>query len=84
MWPSIEARFPWYIKLFGGRQVARSLHFLSMIAFTLFIIFHTALVLIVHFQDNIRNIVLGNTQGDLGLAIMIAVIALIVVVLIYV
>src|SRR5207248_4070008 len=38
MSPAIEARFPWYIKLFGGRQVARSLHFLSLIAFTLFII----------------------------------------------
>jgi sulfoxide reductase catalytic subunit YedY len=84
MSPSIEARFPWYIKIFGGRQSARSLHFLSMIAFTLFIIVHTALVLIVHFQDNIRNIVLGTGQGDFGLAITIAIIALIVVALIYV
>ncbi|HEX6552943.1 MAG TPA: molybdopterin-dependent oxidoreductase [Ktedonobacteraceae bacterium] len=83
MSPSIEARFPWYIKIFGGRQSARSLHFLSMIAFTLFIIVHTALVLIVHFQDNIRNIVLGTEQGDFGLAITIAIIALIVVALIY-
>lgn len=84
MSPAIEARFPWYIKIFGGRQAARSLHFLSMIAFTIFIIIHTALVLIVHFPDNIRNIVLGNAQGNLGLAITIAVIALIVVALIYV
>jgi len=84
MSPSIEARFPWYSKIFGGRQSARSLHFLSMIAFTLFIIVHTALVLIVHFQDNIRNIVLGTGQGDFGLAITIAIIALIVVALIYV
>src|SRR5690348_4943049 len=83
MSPAIEARFPWYIKLFGGRQAARSLHFLSMIAFTIFIIIHTALILIVHFPDNIRNIVLGTAQGNLGLAITIAVIALIVVALIY-
>src|SRR5437764_14436032 len=74
MSPSIEARFPWYIKLFGGRQAARSLHFLSLIAFILFIIVHTALILIVHFQDNIRGIVLGSQgeQADLGLAITIA------------
>ncbi|HEX4207714.1 MAG TPA: molybdopterin-dependent oxidoreductase [Ktedonobacteraceae bacterium] len=84
MSPSIEARFPWYIKLFGGRQVARSLHFLSMIAFVLFIIVHVALVLIVHFQDNIRNIVFGTTQSNLGLAITIAMIALLVVVAVYV
>jgi methionine sulfoxide reductase catalytic subunit len=84
MSPSIEARFPWYIKLFGGRQVARSLHFLSMIAFVLFILMHTALILMVHFQDNIRNIVLGDPNAHLGIAITIAVLALIVVTVIYV
>ena len=75
MSPSIEGRFPWYVKIFGGKQSARSLHFLSMLAFVLFIIVHTALVLIVHFPDNIRNIVFGSPQGNLGLAITIAVIA---------
>lgn len=84
MSPAIAARFPWYIKLFGGRQSARSLHFLSLIAFILFILVHTALVLIVHFQDNIRNIVLGSKQADFGLAATIAVIALVIVAAIYV
>jgi len=84
MSPAIEARFPWYIKLFGGRQSARSLHFLSMIAFTIFIIIHTALVVIVHFQDNILHIVLGTGQGNFGLAITIAIIALIFVILVYI
>ncbi|MDQ2716426.1 MAG: molybdopterin-dependent oxidoreductase [Chloroflexota bacterium] len=83
MSPSIEARFPWYIKLFGGRQAARSLHFLSLLAFVLFIIVHTALVLIVHFQDNIRNIVLGSPQANFGFAATIAVSALIIVAAIY-
>ena len=83
MSPAIEARFPWYIKLFGGKQGARSLHFLSLVAFILFIIVHTALVLIVHFQDNIRNIVLDNQNGSFGLALAIAVIALIIVAAIY-
>ena len=84
MSPSIEARFPWYIKLFGGRQSARSLHFLSMLAFVLFIIIHTALVLIVHFQDNIRNIIFGTGQSDFRLAALIAIFALVVVATIYV
>jgi DMSO/TMAO reductase YedYZ molybdopterin-dependent catalytic subunit/thiosulfate reductase cytochrome b subunit len=84
MSPAIEARFPWYIKLFGGRQSARSLHFLSMIAFTIFIIIHTALVVIVNFKDNILHIVLGTGQGNFGLAITIAIIALIFVALVYV
>ena len=55
MSPAIEERFPWYIKIFGGGQSARSLHFLSTIAFTIFIIIHTALVLIVHFVELYRN-----------------------------
>ncbi len=84
MAPAIEARFPWYIKLFGGRQSARSLHFLSLVAFVLFIIVHTALVLIVHFQDNIRNIVFGDPHADFGLALTIAVVALVIVIAIYV
>ena len=50
----------------------------------LFIIVHTALVLIVHFQDNIRNIVFGDPHADFGLALAIAVIALVIVVAIYV
>src|SRR5437763_475132 len=83
MSPAIEARFPWYVKLFGGKQGARSLHFLSLVAFLLFIIVHTALILIVHFQDNIRNIVLDNQNGSFGLALAIAVIALIIVAAIY-
>src|ERR1051326_3344293 len=83
MSPSIEGRFPWYVKIFGGKQAARSLHFLSLLAFLLFIIVHTALVLIVHFQDNIRNIVLDNQNGSFGLALAIAVIALIIVAAIY-
>jgi DMSO/TMAO reductase YedYZ molybdopterin-dependent catalytic subunit/thiosulfate reductase cytochrome b subunit len=83
MSPAIEARFPWYIKLFGGRQVGRSLHFLAMLAFVVFIIIHTALVLIVHFQDNIRNIVLGSLNSSFTLSVTIAIVALLCVFLIY-
>jgi sulfoxide reductase catalytic subunit YedY len=83
MSPAVAGRFPWYIKLFGGRQVGRSLHFLSLLAFTIFIIMHTALVLIVHFQDNIRDIVLGSERSNFWLAVYIAIAALVVVAIIY-
>jgi sulfoxide reductase catalytic subunit YedY len=33
MSPAAVNRFPWYAKLFGGRQSARSIHFLTMLAF---------------------------------------------------
>lgn len=83
MSPAVAGRFPWYIKLFGGRQVGRSLHFLSLLAFIGFIIIHTALVLIVHFQNNIRDIVLGSEQANFGLALGIAIAALLLVAIIY-
>lgn len=84
MSPSIEGRFPWYVNMFGGKQAARSIHFIVMLAFTIFVVIHTALVLIVHFSDNIRNIVFGDANANLGLAIGIAVVALLLVVAIYI
>lgn len=84
MSPAIEASFPWYPRIFGGRQAARSLHFLGMLAFVIFTIMHTILVLIVHFQNNIRVIVLGDERGSLTLAVTTAVIALIGVAAIYI
>ncbi|OBK83674.1 oxidoreductase [Mycolicibacter sinensis] len=42
--PAIEARFPWYVRLFGGRQTARSLHFLGLLAFVVFIAIHLSML----------------------------------------
>jgi DMSO/TMAO reductase YedYZ molybdopterin-dependent catalytic subunit/thiosulfate reductase cytochrome b subunit len=42
--PAIEARFPWYVRLFGGRQTARSLHFFGLVAFLGFIVIHLSMV----------------------------------------
>jgi thiosulfate reductase cytochrome b subunit len=45
MSPALAARFPWILKLFGGRQSVRSLHFLGICIYVLFIIIHVALVI---------------------------------------
>jgi methionine sulfoxide reductase catalytic subunit len=63
MSPAIDARFPWYPKIFGGRQAARSLHFLGMVAFVLFIIAHILLVVVERFPENMGNILLGSGEG---------------------
>ena len=60
MSPSIDARFPRYPRIFRGRQVARSLHFLGMVAFVLFIIVHLDMVIVERFAENMGNIVLGH------------------------
>src|ERR1019366_1589733 len=62
MSPAIAARFPWYIKIFHGRQAARSLHFLALCTFTLFFIGHVALVVLHGFRKGLAVIVLGETH----------------------
>jgi methionine sulfoxide reductase catalytic subunit len=84
MSPAIAASAPWYIKLFGGRQVARSLHFISMVIFAVFVVLHVALVLIVHFHENVTNMVLGGPDTNFGLAVAIAIIALLIVLAVYI
>jgi DMSO/TMAO reductase YedYZ molybdopterin-dependent catalytic subunit/Ni,Fe-hydrogenase I cytochrome b subunit len=63
MSPAVGATFPWYPRIFKGRQVARSLHFLSLLAIVLFIIGHISLVLLERFPANMTNIVFGSSEG---------------------
>lgn len=84
MSPAIAASAPWYIRLFGGRQRARSFHFLGMTAFALFTVLHVTLVLLVHPRENISSIVLGGPNEDFRLAATIAIGALLLVLGIYI
>lgn len=60
MSPALVNRFPRYTKIFGGRQGARSLHFLVLVGFICFVIVHVTLVAITGFQRNMNHIVLGT------------------------
>ncbi|MHB1908955.1 MAG: molybdopterin-dependent oxidoreductase [Nitrososphaerales archaeon] len=84
MSPAVGARFPWYPRIFGGRQVARSIHFLCMIGFVLFIIMHISLVLLDNFQANMANIVLGGGQISLEVASIFFLIYVMVVIAVHV
>jgi len=76
MSPAIENRFHWYPKLFGNRQSARSIHFLIMIAYVIFIFIHVALVAVTGLVRNMNHIVLGtdNSSNLSGLYIGIGII----------
>ncbi len=72
MSPSITARFPWYLKVFHGRQAARSIHFLCMLAFTAFLAVHVAMVIAHGFGRELGLIVLGETvHPNIFLALLI-------------
>ncbi len=60
MSPAVIGRYPWYPKLFGGRQAARSIHFLGMAFISFFIVMHVALVFIVHRDHNVTHMVFGD------------------------
>ncbi len=73
MSPAIANRFRWYPKLFGGRQAARSIHFLLLLGYTGFFVVHVTLVVMTGFARNMNYIVLGNDDGSLtGLLIGLA------------
>jgi methionine sulfoxide reductase catalytic subunit len=79
MSPALVNRFPRYVRIFGGRQGARSIHFLVLIGFVYFIAAHVTLVAITGFRRNMNHIVLGvdNTSpngmilGLIGLALAV-------------
>ena len=60
MSPAVVNRFPWYPKLFGGRQSARSIHFLLLIGYLVFVVIHVGLVILTGFLRNMNHIVLGH------------------------
>jgi sulfoxide reductase catalytic subunit YedY len=84
MSPALTNRFSWYPGLPGNRQIGRSLHFLVMCAFVLFVIGHVAMVAITGFIRNMNHIVVGtdNTSlagvylGLVGVGVIVAVNAL--------
>ncbi len=79
MSPAVVNRFPHYAKLFGGRQCARSIHFLTMLSFAGFIVVHVALVAITGFARNMNHIVLGTDNTEpLGMIIGLSAIGLVV------
>ena len=81
--PAIDARFPWYPRLLGGRQKARSLHFLGLVAFVLFIVVHTFTVAYTGLGDNLGDIMLGQHANREGLAIGLAAGVIVVILAIY-
>ena len=83
MSPAVAARFPWYTRIFGNRQAARSLHFLSLLAFIAFTAGHTAMVVAHGLPAELGRIVLGVPAGQQAQAIIIGISSLFAIVLIH-
>ena len=67
MSPGMNAGFPWLPELFGGRQSARTAHFLSAGLIVLFVLVHLAMVAAAGPVNSLRAMITGRfavTPGD--------------------
>lgn len=60
MSPGMNAAWPWLLDLFGGRQSARSLHFIAASLIALFIIVHLVMVVLAGPINEIRSMITGR------------------------
>jgi thiosulfate reductase cytochrome b subunit len=59
MSPTIDTAFPGLLTIFGGRQAARTIHFIACFTFVGFIVVHVVEVILTGFFNNIRSMVTG-------------------------
>ena len=60
MSPAMDAAWPWLIEIFGGRQSARSIHFIATALLVGFIIVHLALVILAGPVGEVMSMITGR------------------------
>ncbi len=59
MSPTIDTAFPWLLTIFGGRQAARTIHFIACFSFVGFIVIHVSQVILTGLFNNLRSMITG-------------------------
>ena len=83
MSPAIEGRARWYPRLFFGRQPARSLHFLGVVAYVQFLAIHLFMVVVHGPARELTKMTLGAGREQdawLGLGLGLAIIAAVILI----
>jgi thiosulfate reductase cytochrome b subunit len=60
MSPRLDAGFPWLVTLFGGRQSARTVHFIVAWLLVAFAVIHVAMVILSGPWNNVRSMITGR------------------------
>lgn len=60
MSPGVDSAFPFLLTLFGGRQSARTIHFILAFSFVLFTLVHVVMVLVSGVLNNMRSMITGT------------------------
>jgi thiosulfate reductase cytochrome b subunit len=64
MSPGMNAAWPWLIEIFGGRQTARTIHFITMALLVIFFIVHIVMVLLAGPLNTMRSMITGKYRID--------------------
>jgi thiosulfate reductase cytochrome b subunit len=64
MAPAFTAVFPWSVTMLGGRQSARTLHFLLTIALVGFTLVHVTMIAIAGFRSRVRAMITGAGETE--------------------
>ncbi len=64
--PGMNAGWPWVLDVLGGRQSARSIHFIATAGLTLFVVVHLVLVILAGAGNEMRSIVTGKWRVPEG------------------
>lgn len=65
MSPWIDAAWPWLLDVFGGRQSARTIHFITAFGLLAFVIIHILMVLASGLFNNMRAMITGRYRIEL-------------------
>jgi thiosulfate reductase cytochrome b subunit len=60
MSPTIDAGWPWLLAIFGGRQSARTIHFICAMALLAFFLVHIIMVILSGTWNNLRSMISGR------------------------
>ncbi len=60
MSPGMDAGYPILLDIFGGRQSARAIHFITASGIVLFVVVHLVMVLITGVWNNLRSMITGR------------------------
>lgn len=60
MSPGIYSVLPWMVDVFGGRQTARTIHFITMSLLVLFFVIHMLMILAAGPINELRSIITGR------------------------
>jgi len=63
MSPAVTAAMPTVVTVFGGRQSARTLHFLLTLLLVLFVLIHVGMVWLAGFRRRVTAMITGNASG---------------------